>query len=291
VRFPLLLRYGGVYADVGVLLIGDFERLWNEIIADPGSKYEVFSYSWSKDRKGRNLANYLMAALPGNAFFERCHKLLLALWDTDGGKTTTTGLHAHPLLKGIPLMGEGENTTIKDADGKILHGPEEVSKMVTDYGIQGAVMTAVAGLIDAEDSWNGPEYWVKHVYAPNSIPYSQMMNMFTSWNGRKSFELMSLPLPKEGEQETEDQRLARVIVERHLGKSHVVKLWQGFVVKVLGDTLGSLWAKNGESDNVPGTYAHWLRHGTVYWCPDELPPTLEFEFDAPTKIGPLLREA
>ncbi|KAL8994205.1 MAG: hypothetical protein Q9169_005751, partial [Polycauliona sp. 2 TL-2023] len=37
VRFPLLLRYGGVYADVGLLQIGDIDRLWDETLGDPGS--------------------------------------------------------------------------------------------------------------------------------------------------------------------------------------------------------------------------------------------------------------
>ena len=44
-------------------------------------------------------------------------------------------------------------------------GKEEVSSMLTDYIIQGQVMSMVMGLVDDEDGWNGPEYAVKHVYA------------------------------------------------------------------------------------------------------------------------------
>lgn len=44
VRWPLLLKYGGVYADVGLMQIGDLNRLWNETIDNPNSPYEVLSY-------------------------------------------------------------------------------------------------------------------------------------------------------------------------------------------------------------------------------------------------------
>lgn len=37
VRWPLLLRYGGVYADVGLMQIGDLDRLWNSTVDDPSS--------------------------------------------------------------------------------------------------------------------------------------------------------------------------------------------------------------------------------------------------------------
>src|ERR1700761_4399070 len=101
---------------------------------------------------------------------------------------------------------------------------------------------------------------------------------------------MSLSLPKDGEKETEDQALARKIVEACLQKSFGFKLAHGLILKVLGDTLGSLWRKHEGSDNVPGTYAHWLRHATMYWNQDEVPPTLEFKVIEPIERGPLLRE-
>ncbi|GAB7328456.1 hypothetical protein MBLNU13_g00415t1 [Cladosporium sp. NU13] len=44
VRWPLLLRYGGVYADVGMMQIGDLDRLWNDTIGNPESPYTVLSY-------------------------------------------------------------------------------------------------------------------------------------------------------------------------------------------------------------------------------------------------------
>jgi hypothetical protein len=43
VRWPLLLKYGGVYADVGLMQIGDLDALWNSTIGNPDSRFEVLS--------------------------------------------------------------------------------------------------------------------------------------------------------------------------------------------------------------------------------------------------------
>lgn len=148
----------------------------------------------------------------------------------------------------------------------------------------------VMGLVDEECDWNGPEYVAKHVWATDFTVGSQLINEYTAWNGSRAFELMSLSLPKEGEAESHDQRLAREIVENCLSRSFGFKLATGLILRVLGDTLSSLWRKREGSDDVEGTYAHWFRHGTLYWCPDKLPPRTGTEVMEPWKRGPLLRK-
>lgn len=286
VRWPLLLKYGGVYADVGMIQIGDLDRLWNETVANPASRFEVISYN-AGGVEGRALTNYFLGSRRDNPLFARCHRLLLELWAADGGRTTTDGMHASPLLKGVPLMG-GEYT-IEEEDGTII-GPEETSKLLTDYIIQGQVMSMVMGLVDEEDDWDGPKYVAEHVYAIEFMEGSQLINDMTGWDGQKAFYLMSLPLPKDGDVESADQRQAREIVEACLTKSFGFKLAHGLILRVYKVTLGSLWRRHDGSDYVPGTYAHWLRHATVYWNQDEIPPPLPFEVIEPTKRGPLLRE-
>lgn len=285
VRWPLLLKYGGVYADVGLMQIGDLDRLWRETVGNPASRFEVLSYN-AGGVEERSLTNYFLAAGRNNPFFARCHQLLLRLWAADGGKTSTEGMHSSPLLKGVPLM--GGSFTIEEEGRKI--GAEEVSRMLTDYIIQGQVMTMVMGLVDEEDGWDGPKYVAEHVYGIEFMVGSQLINDMTAWDGRKAFDLMSLSLPKEGEVESAEQKQARQIVEACLQKSFGFKLAHGMILRVFGDTLGSLWRKHEGSDDVPGTYAHWLRHGTVYWNQDAIPPTLEFKVIEPFKRGPLLRE-
>ncbi|KAF1351085.1 hypothetical protein BDV97DRAFT_294699 [Delphinella strobiligena] len=284
VRWPLLLKYGGVYADVGMIQIGDLDRLWRETIGDPASPFEVLSYNTGGD-DGGSLTNYFLASGRDNPLFERSHRLFLALWAEDGGRTSTDGIHSSPLLKGAPLM--GGSFTIDDGERQI--GAEEAGKMLTDYIAQGQALTMVMGLIDEEDGWDGPKYVAEHVYGIDYMVGSQLINEITSWDGQKAFDLMSLSLPREGDVENNEQKQAREIVEACLQKSFGFKLAHGIILRVCGHTLGSLWRKHEGSDNVPGTYAHWLRHGTMYWNQDRVPPMLEFRVIEPYKRGPLLR--
>ncbi|MCJ1389463.1 hypothetical protein MMC18_002320 [Xylographa bjoerkii] len=285
VRWPLLLKYGGVYADVGMIQIGDLNRLWCETIGNPASRFEVLSYN-TGGVEVRSLTNYFLASGRNNPLFARCHQLLLQLWAADGGKASTEGMHGSPLLRGIPLMEVDQS--IEEEGRKI--GPEELSRLLTDYIIQGQVMTMVMGLVDEEDAWDGPKYVAEHLYAIEFTVGSQLINDMTEWDGQKAFNLMSLSLPKESEVESAEQKQAREIVSACLQKSFGFKLAHGLIVRVLGETLGSLWRKNEGSDNVPGTYAHWLRHGTVYWSQDRIPPRLDFQVIEAFKRGPLLRE-
>ena len=162
--------------------------------------------------------------------------------------------------------------------------------MLTDYIIQGQVMSMVIGLVDDEDGWDGPEYAVKHLYAIECRVGSQLINEMTAWNGRKAFDLMSLSLPKEGDVENAEQKKAREIVEACLQRSYGFKLGHGLGLRMFGDTLGFLWRKHEGSDDVPGTYAHWLRYASMYWNQDGIPSKLEFKVTEPLKRGPLLRE-
>ncbi|RCI16310.1 hypothetical protein L249_2820 [Ophiocordyceps polyrhachis-furcata BCC 54312] len=283
VRWPLLLRYGGVYADVGLMQIGDLDRLWNETVGDRSSPFEVLSYN-AGGANDRNLTNYFLASGRDNPLFARSHRLLLALW---ADRTNTEGLHASPLLKGVPLM---DASGMSFVEGGKTYGPDEISRMLGDYIVQGQAMSLVMGLVDEDDGWHGPKYVAEHVFAIDYKPGSQLINEMTAWNGPRQFELMSLTLPPAGQQESDDQKLARQIVEACLRRSFGFKLAHGLILRVMGDTLGSLWRKHQSADDVPGTYGHWLRHGIVYWCPKELPPRLEFQEIAPFKKGPLLGE-
>ncbi|POS68582.1 capsule polysaccharide biosynthesis protein [Diaporthe helianthi] len=274
VRWPLLLKYGGVYVDVGLMPIGDLDRLWDATVGDPGSRWEIISNN-AGPPDDYDLTNYLLCARSNNPVFQRCHRLLLALWSEDGGKTSTEGMHKSSLLRGLPLLGQ----SLSDQDSKDL----------TDYIIQGQVMRMVLSSVDDEDGWDGPEYVTKHIYALEYMVGSQLINEMTAWDGSRAFELMSLKLPRPGETESGDQKLAREIVEACLSRSFSFKLAHGIIIRVLGVTLGSLWRAYPGSDNIIGTYAHWLRYGMLHWSQDELPEPMAFVRIAPIKTGPLLR--
>jgi hypothetical protein len=147
------------------------------------------------------------------------------------------------------------------------------------------------GLVDEGDGWDGPKYVSNKVYLMEHMEYSQLINSYTNSDGHRAFELMSLRLPKEWEIESEDQKLARTIVEACLQKSFGFKLAHGMILKLTGETLGSFWRANDGCDIMPWTYAHWLRYGITYWTQNGLPPPLDFQAILPNKTGSLLEEA
>ena len=108
VRFPLLLKYGGMYADVGMIQISNLDCLWSETLGNPASRFKVLLYNVG-GVEGSGLMNYFLAAGRNNPLFSWCHQLFLELWAVDGGKTSTEGMHSSPLLRGVPLMGGSYN--------------------------------------------------------------------------------------------------------------------------------------------------------------------------------------
>ncbi|OAA48793.1 Capsular polysaccharide synthesis [Cordyceps fumosorosea ARSEF 2679] len=284
VRFPLLIRYGGLYADTGVLPIGDLDRLWNETVANAGSPYEIFTFG---EAKGQTVTNYFMAGKRDNVFFKRCHEFLIKLWGENGGRTSPAGMHHSALFKGLPLAGEGNVALTWTENGRTI-SLDEGRRMLTDYLFQGQTINMVMGTVDETLGWDGPRYGKEHVFAIDFLTGSQLINSLTGWDGRRQFELLSLRLPVDGQEETADQREAREIVEQCLTRSFAFKLATGLILRVMGDTLGALWKKNAGSDDVPNTYAAWLRHATTCFTPIELPEPVDVFLSEPIKRGRLL---
>jgi hypothetical protein len=277
VRWPLLLRYGGVYADVGMMQIGDLDSLWNDTIGNPESPYTVLSYHGGNDDVYA-LTNYFLCSNRGNPLFQRAHDLFLALWAEDGGKVNTDGMRNSSLLEGVPMM-----TAPSFTENGRTYSVEEASAMLTDYIIQGQALTKAMSTVDPRDDWNGPEYVAEHVYAIEFMVGSQLINDLTSWDGSLAFALMSLPIPRSDEVESEEQKKARAIVESCLSRSFGFKLATGLILRVMGDTLSSLWRRHVGSDNVPNTYAHWLRYGIEHWNQNELPPPIKWQVRQPVE--------
>ncbi|GAB0133441.1 hypothetical protein EsDP_00001848 [Epichloe bromicola] len=217
-----------------------WKRMWKATVGNPNSPYEVLTYN-AGSAEDRNITNNSIAANANNPLILRSHKLLLALWAEDGGKTCADGMHTSVLLKELPLTPFHLSFA---EDGKV-YSAEDVTKMLADYYIiQGQAIRMVmstenpslriwqlplpkprsrpvqrTSVVFPEDGWNRPKYSAEHVFAIDYMIGSQLINKMTAWNSPRQFELMSLPLPKAGEAGSKDQKLARGIVEACLGKS------------------------------------------------------------------------
>jgi hypothetical protein len=116
--------------------IGDLDRLWNETIGNANSRFEVIGYNYG-GADLRSLTNYFICSGRSNPFFEPCHWLFVAVWHENGGRTSTEGMHASPLLTGLHFMGHNLQSTA-------------IEQKLTDCHTHEQVVTSVMGLIDEE---------------------------------------------------------------------------------------------------------------------------------------------
>jgi len=276
VRFPLLLRYGGVYLDVGILQFGDLDWLWNEHIANPDSPYDFSGFTMG-DPPEISIVNFALVSGPENPLVRRAHYILLKLWE---GKNNTTGASRHPLVSHVPLMRVPQEVTVDDEGaGKMVINDE----VMTDYAVQIQCLGAAERWKDEEGGWDGPQYVREKCWLYSMIDGTYVHEQMTNWTSKKQHELFSLTLPAAGEVETDDQSLARAIVEKAIAESWCMKLGHGFAAKLFGaDTLGMLWRKYDGTDCQEGTYGGWLRWAEVNCQQDAAPKPLEIPPYEPT---------
>ena len=282
IRYPLLLKYGGVYLDVGILQFGDLDWLWVEHISNPKSTYDFAGFTMGEESQ---IVNFALMCGPDNPLVHRAHYILLKLWEN---KTNTDGMHLHPLVSHVPLMRVPHEVVVDDeGQGKMVIN----DAAMTDYAIQIQCMGSAQHWLDPEDDWNGPEYVNKKCWLLSMMDGAFAHEQMTSWSGQRQLSLLQLALPKgEGENASEDHKLARKMVETTVGKSWCLKLGHGFSAKLFGgDTLGMLWRKHDESDCKPGTYAGWLRWAEVNCRQDEEIKPLSVPVYAHTMKGRLIQ--
>lgn len=272
VRFPLLLKYGGVYLDVTLLQIGDLDWLWTQHISNPSSPFDFSGFIMSAPTD-LQIVNFAMACTPQNPLVSRTLQILLKLWE---GKTNTTGMHAHPLVNHTPIMRVPPNVALPK-DVRAQFSPHDTS--MTDYAIQIQCFGAAQHWVDGDD-WDGPQYTREKCWLYSMVDHAYIPEQMTMWSGQRIFELLSKRVVEpESPEETVDHKLAREIVEKTIANSWVWKLGNSEVFG--GPTLGLLWRRNEGSDCVEGTYAGWLRWAELNLKQTTPPEPIELaEFDA-----------
>lgn len=276
IRYPLLLKYGGVYLDVGILQFGDIDALWTTHIANPSSRYELTGFTMGDPPDGVSIVNFAMMCMPDNPLVLRAHHILLKVWE---GKTNTSGAHKHPLVSHMPLMRVPQEVVVDEEgqDSMVIN-----DKVMTDYAVQIQCMGSAQRWVDEEGGWDGPRYVREHAWLYSMLDGAFAHEQMTSWSGPRQFDLLRQKMTNKDGQESEAQALARRMVENTVRNSWCLKLGHGFSAKLFGaDTLGMLWRKNEGSDCEEGTYAGWLRWAEVHCRQEEMPrpfdvPVYEF---------------
>jgi hypothetical protein len=283
IRYPLLLKYGGIYLDMGILQFGDLNWLWTEHIANPASPYDFAGFTMGDPPDGISIVNFAFMSGPNNPLVSRAHYILLKVWE---GKTNTIGTHHHPLVNHVPLMHVPQEVVVEDGENGTMVINDEA---MTDYAIQIQCMGSAERWLDDADGWDGPKYVREHCWLYSMMNGAFAHEQMTSWSGQRQFDLLKEKLPETVETETEDQTFARKMVENTMAKSWCLKLGHGFSAKLFGgDTLGMLWRKNTGSDCGEGTYAGWLRFAELHYRQDDAPKPMEIPVYEPTMKGKLL---
>jgi len=282
VRYPLLLKYGGVYLDVGILQFGDLDWLWTQHIANPESPYDFAGFAMGEPPHDISIVNFALVCGAGNPLMLRAHKILLKLWE---GKTNTNGMHSHPLVSHVPLMHVPSEVMVSDdVGGKMLINDE----VMTDYAIQIQCMGSAQRWVDPDDGWDGPRYVRERCWLYSMLDNSMLFEQIAGWSGKRAFDLLSLRLVSATKQETDDHKMARQIVEMTVARSWCLKLGHGFSAKLFGgDTLGMCWRKHEGSDCKQDTYAGWLRWAESNLAQEEPPLPLKMPVYEATKAAKL----
>jgi hypothetical protein len=283
IRYPLLLKYGGIYLDMGILQFGDLDWLWTEHIANSASRFDFAGFTMGDPPDGVSIVNFAFMCQSNNPLVRRAHHILLKVWE---GKTNTSGTHQHHLVNHVPLMHVPQEATVHDEKhGKMVINDEAM----TDYAIQIQCMGSAQRWLDEADAWDGPQYVREHCWLYSMMDGAFAHEQITGWSGQRQFDLLRQKLPKLNEKENEDQTFARKMVENTVANSWCLKLGHGFSAKIFGaDTLGMLWRKNEGSDCEDGTYAGWLRWAEVYCKQDRAPEPTKVNVYEPTMQGKLM---
>ncbi|KAH7090822.1 hypothetical protein FB567DRAFT_618422 [Paraphoma chrysanthemicola] len=277
IRFPLLLKYGGVYMDVGIMLFGDLEGLWTRHIMNPESPFDFAGFTF--DLSQVSILSYLLISNANNPLVARAHHLLLKVWE---GKTSTQGMHKDPLISHISFSNVPSEF---DTNGDKAFSLESL----LDYAIHMHVIRAAQSWVDEEDGWDGPQYVQDRCYVLSMMEYSHAHERLASWNGELLHRLFLLPLPRHGKDESEDQKLARQITEEVAGKAWCLKLGHEAVGKLSAfDSLGVCWRDKPGTDCVKGTYGGWLRWAEWNLGQNRLPDTVDIPMSKPSMKGRLL---
>eukprot|EP00929_Paragymnodinium_shiwhaense_P064476 TRINITY_DN32285_c0_g1_i4.p1 TRINITY_DN32285_c0_g1~~TRINITY_DN32285_c0_g1_i4.p1 ORF type:complete len:242 (-),score=39.96 TRINITY_DN32285_c0_g1_i4:62-787(-) len=105
VRLGVLSRYGGIYLDVNILVLGDLDELCWKDIAAGNREAAVFyhpHYGTTPFENKDLTESWFLATRPGNEFFLKWRDLFKELMHN---RLDTVGLLEHPLYQSIDLSG------------------------------------------------------------------------------------------------------------------------------------------------------------------------------------------
>jgi hypothetical protein len=252
VRLPCIYQYGGVWMDVGMMLFRHLDDVCWKALENPSSPHEISAFSIEFRPGIGTIFNGFIAARKGNHFVKHWHDIFLAVWQ---GATETTGMHAHQLLHHLPGF-QPPVEKLEASDLTVTYG------QFLDYLAHNLCFERLMYLRDQSVGWDGPEYNRKNILWFDAMQETYYAQKITAWDGRKQYNLLATPRissPTNGLYAE-----AEAFVEDVMAHSSTMKLSHG--LPSAKEYLAAIWdaAETQEADNAPGTFAQYLRYGSVH---------------------------
>ncbi|RHZ54274.1 hypothetical protein CDV55_104921 [Aspergillus turcosus] len=279
VRLPLLYQYGGIYLDIGVMLLGDIEEsLWRKI-EDPQSDYRIggFAHEHRQNSWG-SMQNFCIAAQKGEEIIQRWHRVMLEVWQ---GRSSSQGLVRHPTFDGVPAE---PNPRVLMS---INPGTEE---MLLDYWVNLLAWEKLKVTVDDASGFNGPEYVRKHVLLLEPMQEAFAADVYIRLNTIRLFRMLTCPrdITVEGLDPVLHSE-AKALVDYLLTSSTVMKLYHGHGY-MLAPPLATFWEVlgNKDADVRRGTFGEYLRYaGEIIDQQRKVQPLSLAVYDGPIVRGRL----
>ncbi|KZV95343.1 hypothetical protein EXIGLDRAFT_707477 [Exidia glandulosa HHB12029] len=132
-----------------------------------------------------------------------------------------------------------------------------------DYVAQFTAAGRLFALVDPSIGWDGPRFFQENLMLFN-MDEMFIQNFITDWSGEVQFTHLSRPRNEPVDHADPDQLASQEFVETCPGNSLIIKLSQGLIPEPI--PLAKIWNRpeNESADIAPGTWAEYLRWGSVH---------------------------
>lgn len=251
-RGALLYLHGGVFMDVGIILIRSLDHICWAQLEDPENPRQVSVPCMF----GTTIANHFVASRKADPFIKRWHELFVHLWKDH---TSYDGLSANPLVAFATTM------DFSESQKRGYNWEFSVEPLVIfEYIMQVIAWLRLCMLEDAGDGFSCADYERDQILWFDVLEEDWAAETVVGFRGQELFD--ALATKRDIDPESENYKTAYKLVWRLLTGSSMQKISHG---KHLTKTpaLGLLWdMKENESKDIePGTFAELLRYGSVYF--------------------------
>lgn len=252
-RLPLLYVHGGVWLDVGILLLRDLDdSVWDRL-ADPESPYEFAAFAYENNPGDLSVINPWLAARRDCELVKRWHQTFLHVW---GSSTECTGLSSHELFRHLKpwAVGSAAHQDMDDAQKRAA------AASIMDYGTQILCIERLLSIVDSQDGWDCRAWMGTKALLFPALKEMWQYQLRTNFLGSKQFELLTT---RRDESEIGKREEAEEFVQDLLANSMMMKLCHG--AGIMKSNLADFWddPKHEGTDYFPDTFAGYLRWGSI----------------------------